>query len=67
MTSCRTTKFATFPNVLLVNAARFQLDNWVPKKVDVPLLVPLDNFDMDKYVGTGKQEGEVELPEAEGA
>lgn len=51
--------------MLLINAARFQLDNWVPRKVDVPLLVPHDDLVLDKYVGRGKQENEVELPQSE--
>lgn len=59
----RTTRFSTFPDVLLVNAARFQIDNWVPRKVDVPLIVPHDDLLLDRYLGGGKQEGEVELPQ----
>ena len=49
--------------MLLVNAARFQLDNWVPRKVDVPLLVPHQSLTLDQFVGHGKQDGEVELPD----
>ncbi|ORY78486.1 ubiquitinyl hydrolase [Leucosporidium creatinivorum] len=61
----KTTRFATFPDVLLVNAARFQVDNWVPRKVDVPLLVPHQLLNLDKFLGKGKQDDEVELPQAE--
>lgn len=59
----RSTRFATFPDVLLVNAARFQLDNWVPRKVDVPLIVPSSGLDMSPYFGKGLQESEKELPQ----
>ncbi|MBZ6376859.1 MAG: hypothetical protein LBE67_18335 [Kocuria palustris] len=59
----RSTRFSTFPDLLLVNAARFQIDNWVPRKVDVPLVVPAENLDMSPYVGSGVQDGEHELPQ----
>ncbi|GAA5978126.1 hypothetical protein JCM10908_004238 [Rhodotorula pacifica] len=59
----KSTRFSTFPDVLLVNAARFQIDNWVPRKVDVPLIVPGTDLDMSSYVGSGLQEGEHELPQ----
>ncbi|GAA6027092.1 hypothetical protein JCM8097_006105 [Rhodosporidiobolus ruineniae] len=63
VTAVKTTRFSTFPDVLLVNAARFQIDNWVPRKVDVPLVVPDTELDLSPYVGKGLQEGESELPE----
>lgn len=59
----RSTRFSTFPDVLLVNAARFQIDNWVPRKVDVPLIVPAENLDISPYIGFGLQDGEHELPQ----
>ncbi|BGP37934.1 ubiquitin C-terminal hydrolase Ubp14 [Rhodotorula kratochvilovae] len=62
VSATKSTRFATFPDVLLVNAARFQLDNWVPRKVDVPLIVPATRLDMSPFVGTGLQESETELP-----
>lgn len=52
--------------MLLVNAARFQIDNWVPRKVDVPLIVPAKSLKLDQFIGKGKQDDEVELPQAEG-
>ncbi|GAA5953514.1 hypothetical protein JCM21900_006188 [Sporobolomyces salmonicolor] len=58
----KSTRFATFPAVLLVNAARFQLDNWVPRKVDVPLIVDAKELDLSGFAGKGLQEGETELP-----
>ncbi|KPV75875.1 uncharacterized protein RHOBADRAFT_35647 [Rhodotorula graminis WP1] len=63
VSAVKSTRFATFPDVLLVNAARFQLDGWVPRKVDVPLIVPATGLDMSPYVGKGLQEGEKELPQ----
>ncbi|BGP13867.1 hypothetical protein JCM10213_002505 [Rhodosporidiobolus nylandii] len=59
----KTTRFATFPDVLLVNAARFQIDNWVPRKVDVPLIVDAKDLDLSPYAGKGLQESETALPE----
>lgn len=61
------TLFATFPDVLAVQARRFQLVNWVPQKVDVPLVVPLGeagaDLDLSQYLGIGVQPGEEELPQ----
>ncbi|CAO1637383.1 unnamed protein product [Parajaminaea phylloscopi] len=64
VTATKQTLFTTFPDLLAVQARRFQLINWVPQKVDVPILVPLEPFALDKYLGTGKREDEEELPEA---
>ena len=33
MAYARQTKFATFPQVLVVHAKKFQLVNWVPSKL----------------------------------
>ncbi|KAK0537717.1 ubiquitin C-terminal hydrolase Ubp14 [Tilletia horrida] len=57
------TLFHTFPRVLAVQARRFQLVNWVPQKVNVPVVVPLEQLQLDKYMGKGKQDGEEELPD----
>jgi len=57
------TLFHTFPRVLTIQARRFQLVNWVPQKVNVPVVVPLEELQLDKYLGKGKQEGEEELPD----
>ncbi|KAK0556594.1 ubiquitin C-terminal hydrolase Ubp14 [Tilletia horrida] len=59
------TRFHTFPRVLAIQARRFQLVNWVPQKVNVPVVVPLEALQLDKYIGRGKQEDEEELPEDE--
>ncbi|KKA27414.1 hypothetical protein TD95_005244, partial [Thielaviopsis punctulata] len=55
--------FKTFPQVLTVNASKMTVVNWVPVKVDVPVIVPTEPFSMDAYVSTGLQPGEEELPE----
>jgi ubiquitin carboxyl-terminal hydrolase 5/13 len=57
------TKFKTFPQNLAVNARRFELVNWVPTKLDIPVEVSDDVFDMAAYKSNGLQEGEEELPE----
>ncbi|KAJ6597255.1 hypothetical protein DFH09DRAFT_1134077 [Mycena vulgaris] len=57
-------KFATFPEVLVVHAKKFQLVNWVPAKLDIPLILPDGDelvFDA-QHLGRGLQPNEVELP-----
>ena len=55
--------FKTFPTTLVVNARRFELVNWVPTKLDVPVEVGDEPFDLDAYKSAGLQETEVQLPE----
>lgn len=55
--------FKTFPEVLAVNARRFVIDNWVPKKVDVPVVVGDEPFLLDDYKSSGHQASEELLPE----
>ncbi|GME41248.1 Ubiquitin carboxyl-terminal hydrolase 14 protein [Neofusicoccum parvum] len=55
--------FKTFPAVLAVNARRFELVNWVPTKLDVPVVVGDDAVSFDAYKSPGLQEGEELLPE----
>ncbi|GAA5905099.1 ubiquitin-specific protease UBP14 [Sporobolomyces salmoneus] len=62
-TALKSTRFSTFPQVLVLNAARFQIENWVPRKVDVPLIFDSKEVDFSKYLGKGLQNGEKELPE----
>jgi ubiquitin carboxyl-terminal hydrolase 5/13 len=54
--------FKTFPDVLVVNVNKMAVENWVPIKVDVPVIVPADSFSLDKYLSAGLQPGENELP-----
>ncbi|CAO1631476.1 unnamed protein product [Sympodiomycopsis kandeliae] len=64
VTATKQTLFTSFPDVLAVQVRRFQLINWVPQKVDVPILAPLSSsLVLDKYLGHGKREDEIELPE----
>ncbi|TFK48016.1 ubiquitin carboxyl-terminal hydrolase 14 [Heliocybe sulcata] len=57
-------RFATFPQVLVVHARKFQLVNWVPSKLDVPVILPSsDTLQLDQYLGRGLQPGEEQLPD----
>ncbi|OCH88833.1 ubiquitin carboxyl-terminal hydrolase 14 [Obba rivulosa] len=61
-------RFATFPQVLVIHARKFQLVNWVPSKLDIPLILPPgDELELDKYLGKGLQPGEAELPDDKAA
>ncbi|KAI9730227.1 MAG: hypothetical protein M1834_005991 [Cirrosporium novae-zelandiae] len=55
--------FKTFPQTLAVNARRFELVNWVPTKLDVPVIVGDEPFSMDSYLSHGLQGNEELLPE----
>lgn len=62
------TLFKTFPEVLVINARKMTVVNWVPVKVDVPVLVGDDAFLMDEYLSKGQQPDEEALPdEGDGA
>ncbi|PPQ80059.1 hypothetical protein CVT25_001488 [Psilocybe cyanescens] len=58
-------KFASFPEVLVIHAKRFQLVNWVPTKLDIPVILPEDDTLVlsDQHIGTGLKESETELPD----
>jgi len=55
--------FKTFPDVLAVNARRFVIINWVPTKVNVPVIVGDEPFLLDAYKSPGHQPAEELLPE----
>jgi ubiquitin carboxyl-terminal hydrolase 5/13 len=55
--------FKTFPEVLAVNARRFVIVNWVPTKVNVPVVVGDEPFNLDDYKSPGQQPSEELLPE----
>ncbi|KJR89549.1 ubiquitin carboxyl-terminal hydrolase 5/13 [Sporothrix schenckii 1099-18] len=55
--------FKTLPDVFVVNARKMTLVNWVPIKVDVPVLVDDAAFPLDGYLSPGQQPGEELLPE----
>lgn len=50
--------FKTFPATLAVNVRRFELVNWVPTKLDVPVVVGDQPFDLDSYKSSGLQDNE---------
>ncbi|EKD16603.1 uncharacterized protein L3040_001346 [Drepanopeziza brunnea f. sp. 'multigermtubi'] len=55
--------FKTFPDVLAINARRFALVNWVPTKLDLPVIVGDAPFNLDDYKSLGPQASEELLPE----
>ncbi|KAL7815148.1 ubiquitinyl hydrolase [Trichoderma gracile] len=55
--------FKTFPNVLAVNARKMAVVNWVPIKIDVPVIVPDEPFLLDDYLSKGLQSSEELLPD----
>lgn len=57
--------FKTFPDTLVVNARKMAIENWVPRKVDVPVLVGDEPFNLDDYMSAGQQSDEELLPEEE--
>ena len=57
------TLFKTFPDVLTINARKMAIVNWVPIKVDVPILVDESPLDLSSYLSLGKQNSETLLPE----
>ncbi|KHN93913.1 ubiquitin carboxyl-terminal hydrolase 14 [Metarhizium album ARSEF 1941] len=54
--------FKTFPEILVVNARKMTVINWVPVKVDVPVVVPDEPFLLDEYLSKGLQPDEQQLP-----
>ncbi|KAI8322215.1 ubiquitin carboxyl-terminal hydrolase [Martensiomyces pterosporus] len=62
-TAVKSTRFASFPKVLAVQVRRFELVNWVPQKLDIPVQVPLGRIDFEEYRGRGIQPDEEPLPE----
>ena len=55
--------FKTFPTTLAVNARRFELVNWVPTKLDIPVVVGDAPLDLSAYKSQGLQPTEEILPE----
>ncbi|KAL8293937.1 hypothetical protein RB600_000079 [Gaeumannomyces tritici] len=58
--------FKTLPKVLVVNARKMTVINWVPVKVDVPVIVNDDPYLLDQYLSKGQQADEESLPEDAG-
>ncbi|KAJ3293305.1 hypothetical protein HK104_004606 [Borealophlyctis nickersoniae] len=62
-TATFTTRFASFPDVLVVTLGRFVLgEGWVQEKLNVKIDVPQE-VDLEKFRGRGQQADEVALPE----
>lgn len=59
--------FKTFPEVFVVNARKMTVVNWVPIKVDVPVIVPDESFLLDDYLSKGLQPSEEPLPDEQAA
>ncbi|GAB1319784.1 ubiquitin C-terminal hydrolase Ubp14 [Madurella fahalii] len=55
--------FKTFPEVLVINARKMAVVNWVPVKVDVPVIVDDAPLALDTYLSHGQQPDEEALPE----
>ncbi|OAA44123.1 ubiquitin carboxyl-terminal hydrolase 14 [Metarhizium rileyi] len=55
--------FKTFPEILAVNARKMTVVNWVPIKVDVPVIVSDEPFLLDSYLSKGLQPSEEQLPD----
>lgn len=57
--------FKTLPRELVVNARRFELVNWVPTKLDIPVLVDDNPLDFSSYLAGEHDAGEEQLPDIE--
>ncbi|XP_061883827.1 ubiquitin carboxyl-terminal hydrolase 13 isoform X2 [Entelurus aequoreus] len=59
----KTSRFASFPEYLIVQIKKFTFGvDWVPKKLDLAIDVP-DFLDLSRLRATGLQAGEEELPD----
>uniref|UniRef100_A0A8C9T8K8 Ubiquitin carboxyl-terminal hydrolase n=1 Tax=Scleropages formosus TaxID=113540 RepID=A0A8C9T8K8_SCLFO len=59
----KTSRFATFPDYLVVQIKKFSFGvDWIPKKLDVSVEMP-DFLDLSRLRGTGLQAGEEVLPD----
>ncbi|CAB1456301.1 unnamed protein product [Pleuronectes platessa] len=62
-TATKTTRFASFPDHLVIQIKKFTIGlDWVPKKLDVSIDVP-DTLDLSALHAIGQQPGEELLPE----
>uniref|UniRef100_A0AAY4BAL3 Ubiquitin carboxyl-terminal hydrolase n=1 Tax=Denticeps clupeoides TaxID=299321 RepID=A0AAY4BAL3_9TELE len=59
----KTSRFASFPECLVVQIKKFTFgEDWVPKKLNISIDVP-DFLDLSRLRATGLQAGEEELPD----
>lgn len=56
--------FKTLPDDLAVNARRFELVNWVPTKLDIPVIVQDEPIDFGPYLAGEHDPSEELMPEA---
>ncbi|KAM9798431.1 ubiquitin carboxyl-terminal hydrolase 5 isoform 1-T1 [Neosynchiropus ocellatus] len=62
-TATKTTRFASFPDHLVIQIKKFTFGlDWIPKKLDVSIDVP-DTLDLSALRAMGQQPGEELLPE----
>ncbi|KAI8967306.1 hypothetical protein BDF20DRAFT_966026 [Mycotypha africana] len=66
-TAFRSVKFSTFPEILVMNPRRFAFMDWVPQKLNIPILFPdrSQPIQLDKYLSQGQQPDEELLPDDE--
>ncbi|OQD79523.1 hypothetical protein PENANT_c049G06754 [Penicillium antarcticum] len=57
--------FKTLPHELAINARRFELVNWVPTKLDIPVLVDDKPLDFSSYMAAEHDASEELLPEVD--
>ncbi|OQD73219.1 hypothetical protein PENDEC_c016G02815 [Penicillium decumbens] len=55
--------FKTLPRELAINARRFELVNWVPTKLDIPVVVDDEPLDFGRYLAMEHDANEELLPE----
>lgn len=60
-------RFATFPDILVLQVRRFAFENLMPKKLDTVVDVGDGLLDLSEFRATGPQPGEELLPDEEGA
>ncbi|ODN74591.1 hypothetical protein L202_06950 [Cryptococcus amylolentus CBS 6039] len=59
-TAYKSSKFKTFPDLLVLHMRKFQLVNWLPTKLEIPVNVPSD-LTLDDLLSQGLQAGEEAL------
>lgn len=57
--------FKTLPQQLVINARRFELINWVPTKLDIPVVVGDEPLDFSAFMSSEHDGSEELLPEVE--
>ncbi|KAI9034819.1 ubiquitin-specific protease UBP14 [Aspergillus affinis] len=55
--------FRTLPQHLVVNARRFEIVNWVPTKLEIPVEVSDQAMDLSQYLSGGQRANEELLPD----